>query len=106
MSGAAFRAPRLRPTLQPVLTADGRLLIAGGPDGDVHEIEGGPTRLAAFLALLDGTRSAAEIAAATDAGSASEVTDALRELAAAGLLDDAADDRRWLAGTDLERYDR
>src|SRR4051812_21025224 len=105
MSGAPPRLPRLRPTLERVVTADGRLLLAGGPEGDVHELEGDAAQLAAALARLAGPRPGGQIAALPGTSTA-ELIEAVEELAAAGLVDDAAEDRRFLSERDLERFDR
>jgi len=106
MSGAPPRAPRLRPTLERVRTPDGHLLLVGGPDGDAYELAGDADQLDAFVSLLDGTRTVEQIATELGTVSREEITEALGELLAAGLVDDAADDARWLSALDIERFDR
>jgi molybdopterin-synthase adenylyltransferase len=106
VSGAPPRAPRLRPTLERTVTPDGRLVLAGGPDGDVHELEGEAGQLDTFLSLLDGTRTVEQVVSELGDVSRADVIDAVAELAAAGLVDDAEDDRRRLSTDELERFDR
>ncbi|MCW3067137.1 MAG: hypothetical protein JWN32_4309, partial [Solirubrobacterales bacterium] len=106
MSDAPPRAPRLRPTLERVTTPDGRLLLAGGPEGDVHELAGDAAQLDSFLSLLDGTRTVDQVAAELATASRDDVIEALHELTTAGLVDDAAEDARWLSDRDLQRFDR
>ncbi|HET6506037.1 MAG TPA: TOMM precursor leader peptide-binding protein [Baekduia sp.] len=67
--------------------------------------------MAALVDLLDGRRTRAEILNALRAGPAPELgrgdlDDAIDALAARGLVEDAADDARYLDPDGLERYDR
>lgn len=92
--------PRLLGASEAVETADGRvLLLAGSGVGEHVELEHAPPGTVELLRSLDGTRTLAQIEASGGAG-------LVRELTAAGLLDDAADDELTLSAAEVERYDR
>jgi bacteriocin biosynthesis cyclodehydratase domain-containing protein len=90
---------------------DRLILTRGGlPDRDVA-LEGDPVVLRALLDLLDGARSHEEILAALHAGPApalerGDLDEAIALLTSQGLVEDAADDARYLDPDGLERYDR
>lgn len=97
-----MRRPRLKRTRETVLTAAGDIyLLRPGEDADLV-IEQPDAATRGLLAALDGRRSAAELEHEFGAG---RVGDALRQLSALGLLDDAADDER-VSPRERARYDR
>ncbi|HEV7493722.1 TOMM precursor leader peptide-binding protein [Baekduia sp.] len=103
--------PRLKPTIE-VIPDRGRLILmrSGRQNGDVA-LDGDPRVLGELLAQLDGTRGPASILASLRATvapalTAEDLDEALRALAADGLIEDATDDARHLDPAGLERYDR
>ncbi|HEY8584178.1 MAG TPA: TOMM precursor leader peptide-binding protein [Capillimicrobium sp.] len=104
-----MRRPRLKRSVDARLTADGTLYLLRGDGQDDLAIRGDGDRAAALVRLCDGSRSLddvlAELAIADPAEEASVVT-ALDALAAAGALDDAADDLEHLSAADAERFER
>jgi bacteriocin biosynthesis cyclodehydratase domain-containing protein len=84
------------------------VLIRG--TGDDLELAGPPERLRALLRLLDGTRTVEELAPMAlrllPGLEREELLQALRDLADAGVLEDAASDGRLLTAAELQRYDR
>ena len=94
--------PRLKRTRESVNTAAGDIyILRAGEDTDLL-IEQPDELTRSLLKALDGSRTAAEL---EDAFGAETVADALGQLSALGLLDDASDDER-LTPRERARYDR
>jgi molybdopterin/thiamine biosynthesis adenylyltransferase len=101
--------PRLKRSVDARLTADGTLYLLRGDGCDDLAIRGDGARAATLVRLLDGTREMDEVLAELaidDAAESASVTSALEALAAAGAVDDAADDLRHLTAYDAERFER
>lgn len=103
--------PRLKSTIE-IVDDGGRLVLlrGGHRDGDVA-LDGDPRVLIELLRLLDGTRGPVEVLEALRTSvapslEAGDLAEALDALAADGLIEDAADDKRHLDAAGLERYDR
>jgi molybdopterin-synthase adenylyltransferase len=94
--------PRLKRTRESVTAAAGDIyILRPGEDADlVIEQPDGLTR--ALMEALDGSRTAAELA---DTFGADRIADAVQQLSALGVLDDAADDER-VTPRERARYDR
>jgi molybdopterin-synthase adenylyltransferase len=96
------RRPRLKRTRESVLTAAGDIyILRPGEDADLV-IEQPDAATRELLAALDGRRSASQLE--RDFG-AERVADALGQMSALGLLEDAVDDER-VTPRDAVRYDR
>ena len=103
------RRPRLIGASEAVQTPDGRLLILAGSGAGEHvELEHAPAGTLGLLNAMTARGGLDDVAAAArEAGMDPAVAvQVVTELAAAGLLDDAGDDRRWLSAGELDRYDR
>ena len=97
-----MRRPRLKRTRESVLTAAGDIyILRPGEDADLV-IEQPDAATRDLLAALDGCRSAAELEREFGA---ERVADALGQMSALGLLEDAVDDER-VTPRDAARYDR
>jgi molybdopterin/thiamine biosynthesis adenylyltransferase len=98
------RYPRLKPTIEVVRPGDGNLYLLH-PSGEADlAIEGGGASEERLLALLDGTRAVGAVLASAR-GEADSLADSIAELAALGLVDDAADDL-VLSARQRNRLDR
>jgi molybdopterin-synthase adenylyltransferase len=96
------RRPRLKRTRETVLTAAGDIyILRPGEDADLV-IEQPDAATRELLVALDGGRSASELEREFGA---ERVADALGQMSALGLLEDAADDER-VTPRDAARYDR
>ena len=97
-----MQRPRLKRTREAVLTAAGDVyILRPGEDADLV-IEQPDAATRELLSALDGRRSASEL---EHEFGPERVGDALRQLSALGLLDDAADDER-VSARERARYDR
>jgi molybdopterin-synthase adenylyltransferase len=99
--------PRLRRSIDPRLTGDGRLYLLRGPDQPDLEL-GGESRLVAdLIRLADGTRTVRAISRELVPLGASreDVEVAIEGLRAEGVLDDA-DEQDARLGPDGERFER
>ncbi len=94
--------PRIRRTLELLSSADGDVYVLRPSEGSDLKIEQPDETARALLAALDGTRTLEELE--RDYG-ADRTRQALGDLGALGLVDDAADDARVPAPV-RARYDR
>lgn len=101
--------PRLKRSVDARLTADGTLYLLRGDGCEDLVIRGDGARAADLVRLLDGTRATGDVLAALaieDPAETASVNAALEALAAAGAVDDAAEDLRHLTAADAERFER
>jgi molybdopterin/thiamine biosynthesis adenylyltransferase len=93
------KRPRIKATVEVLPVADGRLFLIPGGTEEQFVVDG--QEGASLLSRLDGTVTIEELCRDDGQG----LADAVTELHALGLLEDAADDDR-LEPSQLERYDR
>lgn len=109
-SAPAGMRPRLRRSVDPRITADGRIFILRGPDHPDLTLEADPRLMGLLLRALDGSRTVGELADHL-AGcgvevDAAELRAALCQLRDAGVVDDVSGDERFLSGREADRYQR
>ncbi len=104
-----MRRPRLKRSVDARLTTDGTLYLLRGDGQEDLVVRGDGPRAARLVALLDGTHELDEVVDALDDGDpahAGAAEAAVRALAAAGAVDDAAGDLEHLSARDAERFER
>lgn len=110
MSAAPGVRPRLRRSVDPRLTIDGRAYLLRGPEHEDLELEGDPSELGGLLRLADGSRTVAALHEALAARGhdlpLAAVDAAVQDLVAVGVLDDAAEEAHHLDARERERYQR
>src|SRR5688500_18534730 len=97
--------PRLRRSVDPRITEDGRAFLLRGPRHDDLEIGGDADVLARLFELMDGSRTLAELAGELGADEA-ELGSGVTALVDAGVVDDASDEMPLLAPSTRRRYER
>ena len=97
-----MRRPRLKRTRESLTAPSGDIYILGAAENADLVIEQPDQKTRSLLEALDGTRTKAEL---EDEFGAERVGDALGQLSALTLLEDAADDER-VSARERGRYDR
>jgi molybdopterin-synthase adenylyltransferase len=100
--------PRLRRSVDPRLTGEGRLYLLRGPDQPDIELGGDSRLVAELLRLADGSRDLSELERelAPLGAERDDLEAAVGALAAEGVLDDAAAEEAALGSRDSARFER
>jgi len=98
--------PRLRRSVDPRLTVDGTLYVLRGPDLSDLELAGPTPALVRLIELADGSRAVERLIDELSGTGArpEELREAIEQLAAAGVLDDAAEET--VLGEGVGRHER